>query len=158
MGYRSGGFNSESMPLGLKRRSAMTCHRLIHCQPDQLVHYVSRRPNMQLQPPHQVRPIWLQSDGRSNRTIVGWRQRWPGARATVICCLELERAATGVIAHLSTVTHHRLQALPRSISTVIVNVWTARLLEHLATEVEAEQCITGVGAHPDLTEVLRPSR
>jgi len=123
----------------------MTCHRLIHCQPDQLVHHVSRRPRVQLNPPHHVMPIWLPFDSRSNRTVVSWCQRWLVGRSTVTCCLELERAATGVIAHLSTVTHHRHQALPRPISTVMLNVWTARLLEHIATGVEAQHCITEVG-------------
>src|SRR3954470_11069229 len=135
----------------------MTCHRLIHCHPDQLVHHVSRRPSVQLQPPRQVVPIWLPADGRSNRTVVGWRERWPGGRSTVTCCLELERAATGVIAHLSTVNHDRLRTLPRSISTVIVNAWTARLLKHLATEVEAEHALPE-SAHirPDRRALLSP--
>jgi hypothetical protein len=117
----------------------MTCHRLIHCQPDQLVHLVSRRARVELQPPHQVMAVWLPHGGRVSRTVLGWRQPWLGTRSIVTCCLEMERSATGVIAHLSTVTGDRLGSLPRSISTVVVNAWTARLLDQLAAGVEAEQ-------------------
>jgi hypothetical protein len=117
----------------------MTSHRLIHCQPDQLVHQLSRRPSAHLQPPHQVVPIWLPQGARAGRTVVGWRERWPGSRSMVTCCLEMERAATGVVAHLSTMISDRHQTLPKPITTAILTAWTARLLDHLAADVEAEQ-------------------
>jgi len=120
----------------------MTCHRLIHCQPDQLVHHVRRRPSVQLQPPHQVVPVWFPGAPRSTRTVVGWLERCAGTRSMVVCCLEVERSATGVIAHLSTVSTGGIRPLPKSISTIMVKAWTARLLAALATGVEAEQQAT----------------
>jgi hypothetical protein len=120
----------------------MTCHRLMHCRPDELVRQLSRRPGIQWQPPDQVIAVWLPPAARSGRTVVGWHERCPGTRSMVVCCLEVERGATGIIAHLSVSSVRRtgrFRSLPRAMSSIIVKAWTARLLADLAVGVEADR-------------------
>jgi hypothetical protein len=117
----------------------MTCHRLVHCRPADLVEQVARRPNVQPNLQGQVAPHWFPRAVPKGGAMISWRQRGPGGGGLLTCCLEVEPAATGVLAHLTAVpVSGRTWPLPGLLSMILLKAWTAHLLAGVASAVEAD--------------------
>src|SRR4051812_35999239 len=105
----------------------MTCHRLVRCRADQLIGQVAHRhpgsaPDASTAEVLGVTP-WLPPTSRRPR--LAWRQQLPGNRS-LGCCLVIEQAANGVLAHLSAApTSGARWPLPARAYRLGVELWAA---------------------------------
>ena len=118
----------------------MTRHRLVRCQPEQLLAHVSRRhassrAHRGLSPDPGAVPGWLEPNER--RVRIAWQHQLPGCLLS--CCLVIEPGANGVLAHLSAEPlDRRGPSLPEPVSRLASEVWAAHELAAMARGAETD--------------------
>jgi hypothetical protein len=118
----------------------VTSHRLIQSQSgDLLAQLPGLADPIQLAREVGELPRWFAAGLPMGVAVSAWEQRWPGPAAgwRIVCCLEIERAANGVLAHLSVAPAGRPLPLSAALSNWLLRACSARLLGRLAAEAEA---------------------
>ena len=120
----------------------MTSHRLVHCRlPDLLEQARLRHPDAS-PPEADAGPgpggRWFPRATPPGSAVLSWTGHLPGpsVHRDVVWWLEVERGATGVLAHLSAqVLEPRLHPAP--LSALALHAWSGRELATLAREAES---------------------
>ncbi|GAA1838189.1 hypothetical protein ACFFOM_18470 [Microlunatus capsulatus] len=114
----------------------MTCHRLIRCEPSQLVRHASAVHGTVPDDPapgHLKR--WRYAEPPVGAST-GWRTRLPDG-SVLGWCLEVEPGANGALAHLTVApVAGRLTLLPEAVQRLALIPFTERELTVLARAVE----------------------
>lgn len=117
----------------------MTQHRLVHCEVSQLLAVATRR--HPLPPSATVRRPgrrWFPRARPPGSAALSWSGRLPGpTHVLVLWWLEVEPAATGVLAHLTADAIPRAWPVPPPV-TLALHAWSARELAALARDAETE--------------------
>lgn len=118
----------------------MTCHRVIRCDPQTLLRRARQVHSSEVDPPGGpvAAPRWRYVDTVPPGCATDWVVRLPDG-STVSCCLETERAANGVLAHLvdSRGLRPRLPAAqPRT--PAVLQAWAGHVMSDLAHGLEAD--------------------
>jgi hypothetical protein len=117
----------------------MTSHRLIHCTARDLEQHLTRDPSRSHQQSDSIKMRWFKTLP-PGAALIGWTEAWRGARWSISCCLEIERAATGVLAHLTTSwTGTSVPPLPPRLRTIALRAWTSHRLTELAAAVDDDR-------------------
>jgi hypothetical protein len=118
-----------------RRGSPVTCHRLITTDVATVAGHVRAQQREHPLPPTTPRwfPRGVPRGGLALTWLDGWIGRDPGW--SLWCCLELERAAHGTLAHL-TATPVRGGTVPPAMSELALRAWTSLRLRYLAHGVE----------------------
>ncbi len=113
----------------------MTQHRLVHCQMSQLLAVAARRHVLCSPGPPSGRR-WFPSANPPGSVALSWSGRLPGPPGVVVVWwLEVEPAATGVLAHLTADVVARVWPVPPPV-ILALHAWSARELGTLARGAE----------------------
>lgn len=116
----------------------MTRHRLIRCEPSQLVRHASAVHGTAVdgsEPSAGELKRWRYAEPPAGAST-GWRTRLPDG-SVLGWCLEVERGANGALAHLTVApVAGRLTLLPESVQRLALIPFTERELTVLARAVE----------------------
>ena len=115
----------------------MTSHRLIRCDPSQLVEHASAVHGTSPSPDAAEDDLkrWRYAEPPAG-TTTGWRTRLPDG-SVLGWCLEVEPGANGALAHLTVaLVAGRLTLLPATVQRLALVPFTERELSALARAVE----------------------
>lgn len=113
----------------------MTCHRLIRCDPSQLVRHASAVHGTPAEGPAPGLKRWRYAEPPAGAST-GWRTRLPDG-SVLGWCLEVEPGANGALAHLTVApVAGRLTLLPATVQRLALLPFTERELTVLARAVE----------------------
>ena len=118
----------------------MTCHRVIRCDPQTLLRRARQVHSSEVGPPGGpvAAPRWRYVDTVPPGCATDWVVRLPDG-STVSCCLETERAANGVLAHLSVAAvSGRVCRLPNRVRRLVLQAWAGHVMSDLAHGLEAD--------------------
>lgn len=114
----------------------MTSHGLVRCSPERLLGHAAQLHGTDGPDPVGPFPRWRYAEPSADRSAC-WCTRLPDG-SLVAWCLEVERGANGVLAHLSAaLVTGRLARLPGSVQRVALERWTEHQLTRLVRAVEA---------------------
>jgi hypothetical protein len=118
----------------------VTCHRLIACGLSNVIDHVAGLAGPDLASTGTEMPRWFPHGAPRTAVVKSWREFGPGPQPgwPIDCCLEVEPAANGVLAHLSAMpASDQPWPMPGRVTDLVVKMWTARRLAKLANAVEA---------------------
>jgi hypothetical protein len=120
----------------------MTSHRLVHCQMPDLLELARLRHPDATAPGPDASPgpdgRWFPRSSPPGSFALSWTGHLPGpsVHRDVVWWLEVERGATGVLAHLSAQVLEP-RSRPAPLSSLALHAWSGRELATLAREAES---------------------
>src|SRR4029453_15605244 len=130
-------FGGEHAPRTMTKRTLMTKHRLIRCSPSAVLDTAYIGHTLVEDRAFDTLQHWRQPAEAERGNAVHWYDHVP-VIGDVGCCLSVDQAVNGAVAHFTATASARRGVLPRPLVRLALSSWSHRKLLGLARVAESE--------------------
>lgn len=121
----------------MAKRTPTTRHRLIRCAPSAVLDTAYSRHTLVADRAFDTLQHWRRPTESERGNAVHWYDHVP-VIGDVGCCLSVDQAANGAVAHLTATASHRRGVLPKPLVRLALSSWSHHKLLDLARATETE--------------------